>query len=217
MTDHTDVVAHVKADLLAQNVSLVGPCGAFEITRRVAWLLRDEGAGLLMKNNGNNCAGYAVDIIAYTDGTIVDILVKGGGDEDAAGNPIPGTGNGPAWQVNPVKVDPTRWAPPVPWSVVVDVPPIGTDPPDPPTVPTDAAVMAVLGVLTQQVVNLGTEVSLLRDDLRTHADVKGLDVSVVVDALARLEAAQARGYGGSIFGVSFVLLPRPAPTRRAPR
>ena len=108
---HVDVVARIKAELEARKVSLVGPCGAFQIVKRVAWELRGEGAGLLAKPGGNNCEGFAVDIICYPDGRIFDILANGGGDEDAAGNPIPGTGNVPTW--NPPSdgqpVDPGRY------------------------------------------------------------------------------------------------------------
>ena len=108
---HVDVVARIKAELDARKVSLVGPCGAFQIVKRVAWELRGEGAGLLAKPGGNNCEGFAVDIICYPDGRIFDILANGGGDEDANGNPIPGTGNVPVW--NPPSdgqpVDPSRY------------------------------------------------------------------------------------------------------------
>lgn len=108
---NVDVVARIKSELEARNVSLVGPCGAFQIVKRVAWELRGEGAGLLAKPGGNNCEGFAVDIICYPDGRIFDILANGGGDEDAAGNPIPGTGNRPTW--NPpsdgLNVDPSRY------------------------------------------------------------------------------------------------------------
>jgi hypothetical protein len=101
---HVDLVALVKADLEARGVSLVGPCGAFAITSRVAWQLRDEGFGLVGKNagqNGCNANGdrYAIDAVMLHDGQTFDILVSGGGDEDEHGLPIPGTGNGPAWQV----------------------------------------------------------------------------------------------------------------------
>jgi hypothetical protein len=43
---HVDVVARIKAELEARNVSLVGPCGAFQIVKRVAWELRGEGVRL---------------------------------------------------------------------------------------------------------------------------------------------------------------------------
>lgn len=95
---HADVVAAVKASLVARGVDLSGECGAFQITKRVAWQLRAEGAGLLDKPSGSNCMGYSTDIIAYPGGRIFDILVDGGG------------ANGPAWSgVDPV--DPGRYRP----------------------------------------------------------------------------------------------------------
>jgi hypothetical protein len=127
---HVDVVARIKAELEARGVSLVGPCGAFAITRRVAWALRAEGAGLLSKPGGNNCEGFATDIICYPDGRIFDVLINGGGDEAADGSgPIPGTGNLPAWQTI-APVDASRYRPaldpgdtPLPGSTSGSIPP----------------------------------------------------------------------------------------------
>ena len=94
------VVRAVKTRLEASGVALDGPCGAFEITKRVAWQLRSTGAGVLDKPSGNNCGGRSVDIIAYPDGRLVDILSDAGGS------------NGPVW--NPIEpVDPSRWRAPV--------------------------------------------------------------------------------------------------------
>ena len=79
-----EYVAAVKAMLQAQGVNLSGPCGAFAITKRVAWGLRATGAGLLSKPAGNNCEGFATDIVAFHDRAF-DILSDGGGT------------NGPNW------------------------------------------------------------------------------------------------------------------------
>jgi hypothetical protein len=81
-----ETVEQVKADLVARGEDLSGPCGAFKITRRVAWALRDSGAGLLSKPSGNNCEGYATDVICYPDGRTFDCLIDGGGQ------------NGPTWE-----------------------------------------------------------------------------------------------------------------------
>lgn len=81
-----ELVATVKADLAARGVHLSGPCGAFEITKRVAWQLRDQGVGLLAKPSGNHCDGYSVDYLVRSDLSGIDIL------SDA------GESNGPAWQ-----------------------------------------------------------------------------------------------------------------------
>jgi len=67
--------------------------GAFEVTKRVAWALRGEGAGLLIKNGGENVIGwqgysFAASRICYPDGHIYKVLTD-----------VPGT-NGPSWQDN---------------------------------------------------------------------------------------------------------------------
>ena len=51
--DHRATVIRVKDDLVRRGVSLSGACGALAITRRVAWALRGEDAGLLDKPAGN--------------------------------------------------------------------------------------------------------------------------------------------------------------------
>ena len=100
---HVDVVAAAKAAAIAADHDPDAPgqadeCNRFDVTNRVANALRGEGAGVLDKPSGNNCMGRAVDIIAYPDGTIVDVL---GGGVDGP--------NTPMWQVNPNKVGPSRW------------------------------------------------------------------------------------------------------------
>jgi hypothetical protein len=78
-------------------VAAVGPAhteeGAFEVTKRMAWLLRGEGAGLLIKNGGENIVSwkgysFAAGRICYPDGHIYKVL-----------SDIPST-NGPSWQDN---------------------------------------------------------------------------------------------------------------------
>lgn len=96
-----DVVAAVKAQLQAQGMNLSGPCGAFAITKRVAWQLRAEGAGLLSKPGGNNCEGYSVDYIVYPTGRAADILGDAGG------------ANTPAWSEEQDSELIGRWRPAV--------------------------------------------------------------------------------------------------------
>jgi hypothetical protein len=67
--------------------------GAFEVTKRVAWLLRGQGAGLLIKNGGENVVSwkgfsFAAARICYPDGHIYKLLTD-----------VPST-NGPSWQDN---------------------------------------------------------------------------------------------------------------------
>jgi hypothetical protein len=67
--------------------------GGFEVTKWVAWGLRGEGAGLLIKNGGENIVGwqgysFAAGRICYPDGHIFKVLTD-----------VPST-NGPSWQDN---------------------------------------------------------------------------------------------------------------------
>jgi len=67
--------------------------GGFEVTKRVAWALRGEGAGLLIKNGGENIISwqgysFAAGRISYPDGHIFKVLTD-----------VPST-NGPSWQDN---------------------------------------------------------------------------------------------------------------------
>jgi hypothetical protein len=111
-------VALIKGQLEGFGEDLSGPCGAFKITRRVAEHLANERAGLLVKRQGNNCEGFATDIICYPDGHIYDILIDGGGS------------NGPAWQdkgfVDPALYQPVT-APPSPEPVPEPQPPASQD------------------------------------------------------------------------------------------
>jgi hypothetical protein len=67
--------------------------GAFEVTKRVAWGLREEGAGLLLKPTGENIVtwrGYtfAAGRIIYADGHLFKVIADVG----------PGGSNAPSWQ-----------------------------------------------------------------------------------------------------------------------
>lgn len=71
-------VEQVKADLVRRGINLSGPCGAFEIVKRVAWLLKAQGFGLVAKAGGANCQGYSTDLI-QSAAVWVDILGDAGG------------------------------------------------------------------------------------------------------------------------------------------
>lgn len=120
-TPHVDIVAQAKAAAIATDHDPDAPgqadeCNRFDVTNRAAAALAAEGAGVLEKLTGNQCLGRAVDIIAYPDGTIVDVL--------GLGNEGPNT---PMWQINPDKVDRNRWRAAFP----VEVPPVIVVPPAP--------------------------------------------------------------------------------------
>jgi hypothetical protein len=68
---------------------------AFEVTKRVAWALRGEGAGLLIKNGGDNVTAwqgsrFSSSRICYPDGRLVKVIYDAG----------PGGANGASWQDN---------------------------------------------------------------------------------------------------------------------
>jgi len=95
-------VAEVKARLEAAGVPLSGPCGAFNITKQVAWDLRASGYGLVAKPSGNNCEGYSVDYLCLQNGDGVDILSDAGGT------------NGPQWAEKPGEfAGQNRWREPI--------------------------------------------------------------------------------------------------------
>jgi hypothetical protein len=89
-TDHLQLVQCVHAAIKPTNGAT-----AFEVTKRVAWLLRGEGAGELIKNGGENIIswqGYSFSIsrICYPDGHIYKVITDAGD----------GGTNGPGWADN---------------------------------------------------------------------------------------------------------------------
>ncbi|MEO8065613.1 MAG: hypothetical protein ABI643_02015 [Candidatus Doudnabacteria bacterium] len=76
--NHTDLVARVKTYLVSRGQQFNTLCDAFEIVKRVAWALRGEGAGLMTTFHSTQCNGLSADIVAYTDGSGVDVLGSAG-------------------------------------------------------------------------------------------------------------------------------------------
>lgn len=74
-----ELIAHIKRQLKARGTNLSGNCGAFEITKRVAWAARETGIGLRYKPAGAGCEGFAAGFLVYDDTSGVDILVDAGG------------------------------------------------------------------------------------------------------------------------------------------
>ena len=91
--NQTALVKRIKDELIAKGQTFKTNCDAFEITGRVAWALRDQGARLIVKTPGQNgCTWtngvrYSHDAIAFSDGW-VDCL-------ESAGPPL--NTNGPTW------------------------------------------------------------------------------------------------------------------------
>ena len=79
---------------------------AFEVTKRVAWALRHEGAGPLIKNGGENITAwrgylFSSSRICYPDGRLVKVIYDAG----------PGGANGPSWQDTGDYVSPSLYVP----------------------------------------------------------------------------------------------------------
>ncbi len=128
------VVAQAKAELEAAGADLSGPCGAFKITNLTAQKLR---LGILDKPAGNNCQGYATDIVMERSGQAWDCLIDGGG------------ANTPAWnQIDPV--DASRYRDPIGSPTVPPVePPV--PPVTPPAAPCDLTpVLQAIAALSEQ-------------------------------------------------------------------
>jgi hypothetical protein len=88
VNDKEALVKCIHATILPTNLAQ-----AFEVTKRVAWALRGEAAGLLIKDGGENIIswqGYSFSAgrICYPDGHIFKVLSDVGGT------------NGPSWQDN---------------------------------------------------------------------------------------------------------------------
>lgn len=122
------LVAQVKDALILQGQTFTTNCDAFEITRRVAWLLRAEGAQLVGKTDAQNgCVfgtrKYSHDVIAFPTGWR-DILHSAG---------PPANVNEPAWDLTGTSPDAPLYAPFESGGVVVPpvVPPVVVVPPVP--------------------------------------------------------------------------------------
>lgn len=96
-----DVVVKMKAAVLANGIPTAGPCGAFQITKRVAWKLRASGIGLVAKTpTQTQCEGFSGDALMYRNGMVVDILIDSGG------------ANGPTWN-DAGTTDASLWRSPI--------------------------------------------------------------------------------------------------------
>lgn len=84
--DSSSYVSQAKSNLQTRGVNLSGACGAWEIVNEAAKLI-GNGAGLLRKASGNNCNGYSVDIIAFPDGYIYDVIIDSGNQNTPTWNP----------------------------------------------------------------------------------------------------------------------------------
>lgn len=181
MTDHSALVAEIKAWLVARGQTWETNCDAFQITARVAWALRNEGAQLIVKRpeqNGCTWQGvrYSHDAIAFPTGWI-DCLVSAGPDKNL---------NTPAWGAT--GTDPNARLVP-PWDLDADTTdPPGDEPPDPQAPP-----VSELGEFTAALQALADEVTKL-GDLRKLDDAMLEGRYALIEAdLRAIKATQAKG------------------------
>ena len=126
-----EIVRQVKAEVVAAGLDLQSACGAFEITKRVAWRLRETGAGLIAKRpeqNGCNWRGgrYGVDIIMYADGRHYDVL-RNAETENVPSWDVPSGGLIAPPELGRPALEPEGWGGTVPPPIPPDPPP-GPDP-----------------------------------------------------------------------------------------
>jgi hypothetical protein len=95
LENRESVVASVLASCQEKGLSLSGPCGAFEVVKRVAWALRGEGYGLLYKGGGENCQGYDTSSVMRPNGEHWDILEDAGGKNRPQWNRVEYTADRP--------------------------------------------------------------------------------------------------------------------------
>jgi hypothetical protein len=87
------------------HINPTDPASVFEVTKRVAWGLRAEGAGLLIKNDGENFVSwqgynFSAGRICFPDGSVMKVITDVG----------VGGQNYASWTVNG-SVDPSFYVP----------------------------------------------------------------------------------------------------------
>jgi len=197
--NHLALVQETKAALVAKGQTFTTNCDAFQITARVAWALRAEGAVLIKKSaTQNGCVylgqKYSHDALQFTDGW-ADLLGSAG---------PPANGNVPSWQWTAgatTTADAARFAAPVDLDAGAPViPPVVSPPVDPPLPPLPPQ------VVTELLAKLFLEVQQLR-----------LNSEALMAALAQVRAEQtdsrilwSHGLTGEIFrGYPITLKPAP--------
>ena len=197
-------VAFIKADLITRGIipdPQTSNDHSVQITARVAWATRDQGAWLIRKSAAQNGAWLTIrgervkvshDAIAYPDGW-VDCLVGAGPPQNT---------NGPTWQWHPTG-PPTLDTVIAPVDLDAGVPTPG--PPSPPPRPDPD--LPTLPELALAVTLLAEDIRGLRQDLAKLNDVLELDMQSLGTSLVRIEDMQKLGLGGSVFGARIRLVP----------
>ncbi len=162
--EHRGLVEEIRRDLIRGGIQPAGivnpdnsnPCAVFQLTLRVAWALREEGAGLLEKRDGNRCVWqgqpYSMDWVVYRDGRGSDIAT--GGIFDTVATDVV-----PAWNLVTMLEHGPRWRAPIDPgdSQIPPKPPQPVPPkpiPAPGTDPDHEALLELLATLERRVAGL---------------------------------------------------------------
>lgn len=195
--NHKALVELTKAALVAKGQTFTTNCDAAQITFRVAWTLRTEGAKLLVKSAAQNgCVWngvkYSHDALQFPDGW-ADLLASAG---------PPANTNTPTWQWTAGATntaDATKYAAPFDLDAG-NAPPVVTPPVIPPVDPPLPP-----QVVTELLAKIFLELQALR-----------LSQEALMEALGTVRAAQtdswlshAHGLQGNLFGYPIVLKPVP--------
>jgi hypothetical protein len=201
MTDRTYLVAEIKAQLEAQGQTWRTNEDAAQITWRVAWACRREGAMLIVKRPEQNGAVYqgvkfSHDALAFPEGWI-DCLVSAGPPRNVNGPTWGATGTDPSAPLAlPFDLDAELF----PDNNPIVLPPIDPPPPD--------AVAIALQALTDEIRHLHALLTAKADALMLDERDLQHRYDNIAGYLARLEATQARGLKNRIIGAVSVV---PAP------
>lgn len=186
------LVEATKAALVAKGQTFTTNCDAFQITGRVAWALKDQGAQLLTKTDAQNgCVWqgrkYSHDVITFATGW-ADLLRSAGPPANVNEPDWQCTASGPsAGAVAPIDLD-AGSAP------VVTPPPV-----DPPIVPPPAVLLELLGRVLLDLQQLRAEQAGTTDAL-----------AKVRSDLTDLRILWSHGLTGEIFrGYPITLKPAP--------
>ncbi len=192
MTDRTYLVREVRADLEARGIYQAalpdGNRAAWEITARVVWACRHEGARLVVKTAGQN--GYTFHDIRYSHDAIafptgwVDCLI-GAGPPDNQNEPGWGWHDGAISGPTADPFDLDAGLSPLPGPIPPEVP---LPEPEPEVPPHDWSALTAL--LTEAADRLS---------LIEHGQEQFLSRLIMINAeLAKIQATQAKGVGGRV-------------------
>src|SRR5258708_18160449 len=114
LDNQLQLVKDVKKALYGdENKILNDPKKAFQITKTVASILRNEGIGLVNKPGADNGEGYSTDKIMLPNGDMWDILGSSETDATPQWSKVPDTQPSNLWRIPIIVEDPRGKIPPI--------------------------------------------------------------------------------------------------------